>query len=80
MDSSIRSLIEQITSAQDWTDGLGGKILLAGHSAQVVMGSFSDPLEDGLAGMTLSQWQFETAKRMVLGALAAYIATSPSDP
>jgi len=42
----------------DWAD-----LTLAVHSAMVQMGSFQNPLEEGLKGLTPAQWQLEQAKR-----------------
>lgn len=48
----------------DWTD-----LTRAVHSAMVSMGSFQNPLEDGLKGLTPMQWQLEQAKRQSLAVL-----------
>lgn len=73
-DHSIQTLAEQISSARNWHDDPGGTILLAAHSADVSMGTFEAPFDEGLVGMTLGQWQFERVKRMILAALNESIA------
>lgn len=57
--------IEAIKKCNRWNSDFG-EILLAIDSAIVSMGSFQNPLEKELQGLTLGQWQFERAKRVAI--------------
>ncbi len=56
--------------------GIPYEILVDVHSAMVSMGSFQNPLDDSLLGMTFGEWQIEVARR----AVQAYINSLPVAP
>jgi len=61
-------LRKSVNSCNDWWQE-GNEILQRVHSAIVAMGTFEDPLDPSLSRLTLSQWQLERAKRVVLAIL-----------
>lgn len=60
----LDQIIQQISSAEDWEP-----MTLAVNKALTSMGTFENPIDSSLAGITYQQWQFESARRTVLAVL-----------
>lgn len=57
-------LRKELSGDTDWPE-----IFLRVHSAGIRMGSFQNPFEESLVGLTPMQWEEETAKRHTLAVL-----------
>jgi len=62
----LDGIIKEIEGGASWND-----VLLAAQDALVSMGTFEEPLDVGLIGMTYNEWQRERAKRAALAVLRA---------
>lgn len=68
MKTELLKIRDELKKTERWNE-----ILLAINSAYVSMGTFEEPLEEGLKDLTYGGWQLEQAKRIALAALDVLI-------
>lgn len=64
MNMKLQILREEIVTTRQWHD-----VMLAAHNAYMAMGTFQNPLDDTLNGVTHGEWQLEIARRITLAVI-----------